>query len=139
MLQNLLPLCQILSDEGYDINIETNGAVPLFAHRPEHVFYTMDYKCTDSGMKDHMLLSNFSQLDERDVLKFVVSSQKDLEDMRRIVTGWKGIAPDFYVSPVWGKITPAELVEYVRKYELSSVCVQVQLHKIIWGAERRGV
>lgn len=139
MLQNLLPLCQILSDEGYDINIETNGAVPLFAHRPEHVFYTMDYKCTDSGMKDYMLLSNFSQLDERDVLKFVVSSEQDLNDMRQIVTRWKGKQPAFYVSPVWGKITPAELVEYVRKYKLSSVCVQVQLHKIIWGAERRGV
>ncbi len=139
MLQNLLPLCQILSDEGYDINIETNGAVPLFAHRPEHVFYTMDYKCTDSGMKDHMLLSNFSQLDERDVLKFVVSSEQDLNDMRQIVTRWKGKQPAFYVSPVWGKIMPAELVEYVRKYKISSVCVQVQLHKIIWGAERRGV
>ena len=86
-----------------------------------------------------MLLSNFSQLDERDVLKFVVSSEQDLNDMWQIVTGWKGKQPAFYVSPVWGKIAPAKLVEYVRKYKLSSVCVQVQLHKIIWGAERRGV
>ena len=139
MLQDLLPLCEVLSDEGYDINIETNGAVPLFPQRPAHVFYTMDYKCTDSGMKEHMLLSNFEELDERDVLKFVVSSRRDLDDMRRIVTSWTGKEPAFYVSPVWGRITPAELVEYVRENKLSSVCVQVQLHKIIWGAERRGV
>ena len=46
---------------------------------------------------------------------------------------------EFYVSPVWGKIEPRELVEYVRKEKLAEVCVQVQLHKIIWEPDRRGV
>lgn len=43
------------------------------------------------------------------------------------------------MSPVWGKIEPRELVEYVRKEKLAEVCVQVQLHKIIWEPDRRGV
>ena len=47
--------------------------------------------------------------------------------------------PAFYVSPVWGKITPAALVDYVKEKELSEVCVQVQLHKIIWSPDKRGV
>ena len=43
------------------------------------------------------------------------------------------------MSPVWGKITPAALVDYVKEKELSEVCVQVQLHKIIWSPDKRGV
>lgn len=74
------------------------------------------------------------------VLKFVVSSKTDLEDMKEIIIKYfpRG-GPKFYVSPVWGKIEPRELVEYVRKEKLAEVCVQVQLHKIIWEPDRRGV
>ena len=122
------------------LHIETNGAVPLLARRPQNLFYTMDYKCTDSGMKSFMRLPNLKELTEDDVLKFVVSSKTDLEDMKEIIIKYfpRG-GPKFYVSPVWGKIEPRELVEYVRKEKLAEVCVQVQLHKIIWEPDRRGV
>ncbi len=140
LLQSLQSICDRLSDEGYDINIETNGAVPLLEKRPAHLFYTMDYKCTGSGMKKFMRLSNFRELSGQDVLKFVVGSETDLEDMREIVMNcFTGHPPRFYVSPVWGKIHPQELVGYVRKHGLGEVCVQVQLHKIIWDPDRRGV
>ena len=54
MLHPLHHLCTALGEEGYDINIETNGAVPLWRERPEGVFYTMDFKCGGSGMKKFM-------------------------------------------------------------------------------------
>ena len=140
LLQPLQSLCDILSREGYEINIETNGAVPLLERRPEHLFYTMDYKCTGSGMKKFMRTANFKELGREDVLKFVVGSAEDLEDMKQVVTReFYGEKPAFYVSPVWGKIDPRELVEYVRANQLSDVVVQVQLHKIIWSPDKRGV
>jgi 7-carboxy-7-deazaguanine synthase len=141
MLYPIQHLCEVLSSEGYDVNIETNGAVPLFDKRPSGVFYTMDYKCTGSGMKKYMNLNNLARLDSKDVLKFVVESQEDLDDMKRVIHTYfqRDDVPQFYVSPVWGKIQPAELVEYVRNNKLSNVCVQVQLHKIIWDPNMRGV
>ena len=91
-------------------------------------------------MKSFMRLPNLKELTEEDVLKFVVSSKTDLEDMKEIIIKYfpRG-GQKFYVSPVWGKIEPRELVEYVRKEKLAEVCVQVQLHKIIWEPDRRGV
>lgn len=141
MLHPLHHLCEVLGEEGYDINIETNGAVPLWRERPEGVFYTMDFKCSGSGMKSYMNLDNFKLLTGKDVLKFVVSSEEDLHEMKEIVNRRFSSAhhPEFFVSPVWGRIEPAELVEYVRKNRLQDVRVQVQLHKIIWDPDRRGV
>jgi hypothetical protein len=133
-------ICRILGDEGYDINIETNGAVPLFRHRPKGVFYTMDYKCTGSGVRKYMRTENFRDLTQDDVLKFVVSDRRDLDDMKYILdTYFPGDGPKFYVSPVWGRIEPVELVDYVKAHGLDRVCVQVQLHKIIWSPTKRGV
>lgn len=141
MLHPLHHLCEVLGEEGYDINIETNGTVPLWRERPEGVFYTMDFKCSGSGMKSYMNLDNFKLLTGKDVLKFVVSSEEDLHEMKGIVNHHFPSAhhPEFFVSPVWGRIEPAELVEYVRKNRLQDVRVQVQLHKIIWDPDRRGV
>lgn len=141
MLHPIHHLCEVLGEEGYDINIETNGAVPLWRERPEGVFYTMDFKCSGSGMKSYMNLDNFKLLTGKDVLKFVVSSEEDLHEMKKIVNHHFSSAhhPEFFVSPVWGRIEPAELVEYVRKNRLQDVRVQVQLHKIIWDPDRRGV
>lgn len=140
LLQPIENLCHKLSKEGYDINIETNGAVPLLQNRPENLFYTMDYKCPGSGVNAAMRLDNFEKLTEKDVLKFVVGDRRDLDDMKRIIeTHFKKQKPKFYVSPVWGKIKPVELVEYVKENRLHDVCVQVQLHKIIWSPTQKGV
>lgn len=141
MLHPLFPLCQALAEEGYEVNIETNGAVPLFEKRPQGLFYTMDFKCSGSGMKSQMLTKNFSQLGKEDVLKFVVSSVADMDEMNQVIHEYfhQGQDPEFFVSPVWGRIEPADLVEYVKQHQLSDVRVQVQLHKIIWDPNRRGV
>ncbi len=141
MLHPVRALCEALGREGYEVNIETNGAVALWPERPAGVFYTMDFKCSGSGMKSRMLLSNFSLLKKEDVLKFVVSSKEDMDEMQQVIREYfhKGEDPAFYVSPVWGRIAPAALVDYVKEAGLGDVRVQVQLHKIIWDPERRGV
>lgn len=121
----------------YEINIETNGAVPLLKNRPANVFYTMDWKSPSSGENDKMLKENLHKLTRYDVLKFVVGNKEDLDEMREVIK--ECYAPQIYVSPIFGEIKPAEIVEYVKEHKLRNVCVQVQLHKIIWNPNKRGV
>ena len=125
-----------------EVNIETNGAVDLndfweYKHNSK-VIFTMDYKCASSGMEDKMILWNLYLLQPKDVIKFVVSNYNELEKMEYILeeTGCKAQP---YVSPVFGAIEPKELVEYVLENKLNNVKVQVQLHKIIWNPNMRGV
>ena len=98
----------------------------------------MDYKCECSGMEDKMILSNLDLLREQDVLKFVVGSKSDLDKMKEIINEFK-LKCRVYVSPVFGMIEAHELVEYVLDNKLNNVTVQVQLHKIIWNPDMRGV
>jgi 7-carboxy-7-deazaguanine synthase len=138
MLQPIEHLCRVLGNEGYDVNIETNGAVPLFDERPQGLFYTMDIKSPSSGERDKMRMENLEKLNGDDVVKFVVGTEADLLDMEKILKSYD-IPAQIYVSPVFGKIAPASLVEFVRTHKLGNVCVQVQLHKVIWEPDRRGV
>ncbi len=138
MLQPLDGLCRDLSREGYEINIEINGAVPLLEDRPRNLFYTMDVKSPSSGMRGRMRMENLTRLTEDDVVKFVVGSREDLLDMAQVLQEYP-IRGQIYVSPVYGAIQPKELVEFVREHQLARVCTQVQLHKIIWDPDQRGV
>jgi 7-carboxy-7-deazaguanine synthase len=138
MLQPIEHLCQVLGEEGYDINIETNGSIPLFAHRPKGVFYTMDLKTPSSGVRESMCKDNLALLNQDDVVKFVVGTHQDLLDMEETLQT-TSIPAQIYVSPVYGQIAPAELVDFVKAHKLTRVCVQIQLHKVIWDPATRGV
>ena len=141
LLHDVQNLVTKLSKLGFEVNIETNGAVPLLKNRPLNVFYTMDWKCPTSGENLKMLENNLYKLNGNDVLKFVVGSLEDLNEMQRIIKKYKGYynRPLFYVSPVFGEIKPADIVDYVKQNNLMEVCTQIQLHKIIWNPNERGV
>lgn len=125
-----------LRKEHIEVNIETNGSLDIQWCLADII--TMDYKTSASGMEDRMMLSNLKALKETDVLKFVVGSKQDLDTMKRIIEEYE---PEcrVYVSPVFGMIEAHELVEYVLENNLDNVTVQVQLHKIIWDPNKRGV
>lgn len=125
-----------LQKEGFEVNVETNGSIYIGDCLADII--TMDYKTSASGMEDRMLLKNINLLREHDVLKFVVGSFKDLSTMKAIIEVYKPVCRVF-VSPVFGMIEPAELVEFVLENKLEDVTVQVQLHKIIWDPNKRGV
>lgn len=138
------PLCQdihglIESLNGHDINIETNGSVAIGPYmKYENVFFTIDYKCGSSGMSQAMEMKNFTMLRPRDVLKFVVGSREALQEARKVTETYRP-ACAVYVSPVWGEIEPADIVDFMKEYTLTQWTVQVQLHKIIWDPAARGV
>lgn len=118
-----------------ECNIETNGSLPL-PDKPDNAFYTMDWKCHSSGMTDAMCGQNLEWLDEDDVIKFVVGDEGDLGQAKAIIgSGIRAIA---YISPVYGRIEPKEIVRYVLDNGLDAR-VQVQLHKVIWDPDERGV
>ena len=139
---NIKELIDSLLLNDYEVNIETNGAVDLYKFQEykynKNVIFTMDYKCKGSGMNEHMWFSNFKLLREQDVLKFVVSDEADLDSMRVLIRNLQPKARVF-VSPVFGRIEPCEIVDYILKHELFNVTTQVQLHKIIWNPNERGV
>ena len=134
---------------GLRIEIETNGAVDLQklaqvrrlgAARPDSVSFTMDYKCPSSGMEGAMLASNFALLERNDTVKFVLGSQDDLERMLAVVREHDLCARcAVYLSPVFGKLDPADIVAFMQEHALTCATVQVQLHKIIWPNVEKGV
>lgn len=136
-VEKLIDLLLIL---GCEVNIETNGTRPVPSKYRDniHVFFTMDYKCPGSGMNDRMEGYPFDTLRDWDVLKFVVSGEEDLDKMVEVLETI-GSSPVVFVSPVFGKIEPAEIVAYLLDHQLHDVRVQLQLHKYIWDPDQRGV
>ena len=128
--------CQLLlnklCDAGYRVSLETSGAMDV-SQVDERVSRVLDIKTPDSGESGRNLWANLEVLTAHDQLKFVLCSREDyqwaLEEVRS-----RGLDEKFDVlfSPVWGKVEPAELAEWVLSDHLN-VRVQLQLHKLLWG------
>lgn len=139
-------LVSILSCNQFQVNIETNGSGSLkdFSDRigSFHVtpyFFTMDWKCLSSNMSSKMLEENIYQLSHKDVLKFVVGCKEDLIQMKQFIKSHTITTNNIYVSPVFGKIEPSEIVEFIKSEKLWDVRLQLQIHKFVWPAAKRGV
>lgn len=130
-------LIELLRNNGFEINIETNGSVDIDKYIGySRILLTMDFKCPSSGMTDRMLLSNLDKLRKKDVLKFVVGSKEDLDCCRDMI---KYTSAQVFISPVFGKIEPREIVEYMIEHDMQDCRIQLQLHKFIWSPDKRGV
>jgi 7-carboxy-7-deazaguanine synthase len=128
-------------NEDINIEIETNGSVDLSKLAKvdrDRVHITMDYKLPTSKMEDLMKVENFDKLTHNDTIKFVVGSNYDLIRAKNIIENYikKG---KIYFSPVFKEIEPQSIVEFMKKHKLNNVRLQLQLHKIIWNPEERGV
>ena len=135
-------LIDALLEEGHLVNIETNGSVPVRPYQKPGVMITMDWKCPGSGMEEAMLLENPELLREGDVLKFVCEAS-DFDEVRRVLEE-HSLRCWVYLSPVFGKVRPEQLVDFLKSLadsgmDTEKIRVQVQLHKVIWDPEERGV
>lgn len=137
-----------LLHEGYQVNIETNGAVDItdFSSKiPDisNMFYTIDYKLPSSGMTDKMIWKNFENLRPSDVVKFVVGSDEDINVMRAVMNRLSAsydLMPHIYAGVVFGKYEPQTLIDYIMKEPVfKDVVFQLQIHKVIWNPDKRGV
>lgn len=137
LCQNIHPLLQALHD--HNVNIETNGSIdiePYFIH--PNAWMTVDYKCNSSGETSAMLEHNFSVLRPQDVLKFVVGTHEDLQQAYDVCQRHAFCCP-IYVSPVFSRIAPAEIVTFMKEKNIEDWKLQLQLHKFIWNPNARGV
>lgn len=130
-------LLNALIHNGFYVNVETNGTIEPEIRDPK-IFYTVDFKTNASGMSDKMNPRIFENLHEMDVLKFVVGSREDLNQALEVTEKYD-IKSFIYVSPVFGAIEGKEIVEYIQAHQLWNWRVQVQLHKIIFDPNARGV
>ncbi len=132
-------LIQALQQRGLRTEIETNGAVPLAPFKKAFGgAYTMDYKLPSSNMERHMCPENFALLDADDCVKFVCGSRADVLRAKEIAEQYKPRCP-MLLSPVFGRIDPAEIVEIMKEQKMGNFRLQLQLHKFIWDPNERGV
>jgi 7-carboxy-7-deazaguanine synthase len=138
LLQRELPaLAGALLGGGYEVTVETHGQRPLDG-LPEGVVRIVDVKTPGSGevARD---LAYLDRLTPRDEVKFVVTSQADfawsLEVVRRHrLEGRVGLL----FSPAWGAVEPRSLAAWMLESGLEAR-LSLQIHKVIWGADTRGV
>lgn len=130
------------SDKSIKVEIETNGSIDLYDYRQisDNISFTVDYKLPSSCMEHLMEMENFEELEERDTVKFVVSDNNDLLRAKEIIDEYKLTGQcSVYLSPVFGKIDPQEIVDFMIRNHLNGVNLQLQLHKIIWDPDKKGV
>lgn len=127
---------------GISIEIETNGSVDIssFMKIADNILFTVDYKLPFSEMEAHMCMENYSNLRECDAVKFVAASVEDLDKAKLIIEKYSLQGrTNIYISPVFGQIEPAQIVDYMIKNKMNSVKLQLQMHKFIWEPNRKGV
>ena len=130
----------ILADGNKRVEIETNGSVDISKFKADGLTFTMDYKLPSSGCEDKMNLDNFTFLKKKDTVKFVSGSTYDLNKALDIIRKYDLINKcHVYFSPVFGKIDPREIVGFMIDNNLNDARVQIQMHKVIWDPNQKGV
>lgn len=123
------------------LEIETSGAVDISVCRvsPSAVV-TVDYKLPSSGMESRMVIKNFTVLEPEDTVKFVAGSREDLDRTLEVIREYHLTEKcHVHISPVWGKLSPSEIADFIVGNRLNGVRLQMQIHKIVWDPNRRGV
>ena len=134
----VLPLMERLCDAGYEVLLETGGGLDIALVDPR-VRRIVDVKCPLSGEAENNHWPNLDRLRESDQLKFVLAGRADYEWARDLVRERKLVERcTVLFSPVHGEQELLPLATWVLEDRLP-VRVQVQLHKLIWGAQTRGV
>ena len=142
---NIDELLRILNnDENLKIHVETNGSVDIGCfkekYKSRNISYIVDYKMPSSTMTECMNLSNLDSVDFNDTYKFVIGSKEDLNMAYDIIKKYDLTSKCLvYLSPVFGAIELNDIVEFMKNKKLNKVKLQVQLHKIIWDKNARGV
>ncbi len=125
-------LLQKLCDAGFDVSLETSGAMDVSVVDPR-VSVIMDIKTPGSGEVEKNLWSNLEHLKRKDEVKFVLCDRTDYEWAKQVLSDHAVVkkCPVLF-SPVYSSLPPAELADWVLQDKLP-VRMQVQLHKILWG------
>lgn len=139
MLQRELPaLAARLIGAGHQVMIETSGAHPLDT-LPDEVVRIVDVKTPASGESHRMRWELLAGLRPRDAVKFVIADEPDYrwacEVIRRHDLGGR---TEVLLSPVHGRLAPKDLVDWMLRDRIPAR-LNLQLHKVVWDPDTRGV
>ena len=150
-------LIDVLLESGYYVVVETNGSIspPRELFVPyANLSFVVDWKLPSSGMSNEMLSTHFTNLSEKDVVKFVCATEEDYEEAVRLMNGELHVCrATFFFHAAYEKeelsfrIAGAIGVSrWLTEKLLSDERVRqlpwrvgVQLHKLVWEPSTRGV
>ncbi|MEA3135374.1 MAG: 7-carboxy-7-deazaguanine synthase [Gammaproteobacteria bacterium] len=129
---NTLTLLSRLCDEGFDVSLETSGALDI-GGVDARVSRVVDVKTPGSQEAARNRVENFGLLSARDQLKFVICSREDYDWSKAYLQehGLFGRCQILF-SPSYTQVSPTSLAEWILADRLQ-VRFQLQLHKILWG------
>lgn len=132
------PACQglltALCDAGFNVSLETSGALDVCAVDPR-VVKVMDLKTPSSGEMARNRYANLACLGDGDQVKFVIGDRADYDWAREMLGEHDlGGRCEVLFSPSYARQDPAELAQWILDDGLS-VRFQLQLHKLLWGEE----
>lgn len=130
--KDCLALLTALCDAGYEVSLETSGALDIFGVDPR-VSRIMDLKAPDSGEAAKNRWENLAVLNARDEIKIVIASRGDYEWARDVLDQRQldRLCPVLF-SPAQGLIEARSLAEWILEDGLN-VRFQLQMHKLLWG------
>jgi 7-carboxy-7-deazaguanine synthase len=125
--------------QGREVHLDTNGSVDLNPVAPK-THLIVDIKTPGSKAGDSFLESNLNCISQTDEIKFIITSREDFDWAIRLIDKHSllNVTSNVLVQPAWGLVDYAEAVEWILKcnYPLR---LSAQLHKFIWGPQKRGV
>ena len=134
-------LIKELYKNNFNIEVETNGSVDISKYKDlDKISFTLDYKTSCSKMDKFMNFDNYKYLKRIDSIKFVCASHDDLVESLNIINKYQLIGKcNLIFSPVWGEIKLEDIVEFMKANKLNECKMQLQIHKIIWDKDTKGV
>jgi 7-carboxy-7-deazaguanine synthase len=127
-----LELLSRLCDAGYQVSLETAGAIDVAGVDPR-VTKVMDLKTPASGESDRNLYANLDHLALGDQLKFVICDPEDYRwAVRQVLSLGLPERCTVLFSAAAGRVAPGDLADWILRDQLP-VRLQVQLHKTLWG------
>lgn len=134
----LLLIRELSVERGFDVSIETNGAVDP-GKKLWDLFHfagclVVDYKLPSSGEEAAMCFP-FGTLRPRDYCKFVILDRQDFDRALAVMNMWGKYPMKIAFSPVWGRLDPKTMVDWMMEAKIPRAILSVQLHKIIQLSE----
>ncbi|MGE5894394.1 MAG: radical SAM protein [bacterium] len=131
-------LLEMLCNQGYAVLLETNGSCDI-ASVDQRVSVVLDMKTPSSGMSEKMLMKNLDRVRKKDDVKFVLSSREDYEWSKKMMERYSLAGKtNVLLSPVFNMLEPEDLAQWMVTDRLNAR-LNLQLHKYIFGPNRRGV
>ena len=136
---DVYPLMNELLARGRTVMLETGGHRPI-GRVPKDVVKIVDVKCPGSGEAGKNDWSNLQALALHDEVKFVIQDRADYEFATAVIAKFQLAAAcaAILMSPVHGVLDPRVLSEWMLA-DRSPARLQMQVHKLIWAPNTRGV